>query len=223
MSRLELRGINIRVGEFKVADINLDIEGYFVLMGHTGSGKSLLAKAICGLLQVESGSVLLDERNLTGLEPRRRRIGYVPQDSGLFPHLNVHQNICFSRNSDADEIIESLKLEPLLKRMPAGLSGGERQKVALARALVSRPQVLILDEPVSALDRSSRRATCELLKLIHAEFELTTVHISHSWSETLLMAQQVGVMAGGQLLQSGTPVELTASPVNSEVADIVAS
>ncbi|MBM4025741.1 MAG: ABC transporter ATP-binding protein [Planctomycetes bacterium] len=220
MNALEVIDLTLRAGSFTVQDISLTVaEGeYFVLMGMTGCGKSLLLKAVCGLAQIARGRVRLRGRDITGLEARFRNIGYVPQDGGLFPHLDVLRNITFpltvagmkpvAARSAVEGIVASLGLEELLVRSVAYLSGGERQKVALARALARKPELLVLDEPVCALDEPTRRDTCRELRRVQEEFAVATVHVCHSRDEAALVSDRVGVMCEGRLLDTGTLQEL---------------
>jgi molybdate/tungstate transport system ATP-binding protein len=212
MNGLQVFDLRIQAGNFVVNEINLTISSgeYFMLMGHTGAGKSLLMKAICGLQPVEKGRILIDNEDITSLEPRSRHIGYVPQDSGLFPHLDVKGNISFAldllgvQQTDAKKRVETLAektgIVHLLDRRIRGLSGGERQKVALARALTRNPRLLLLDEPVSALDEQSRTEICSLLKRVHLEHHLTTLHICHNRSEAEMLGDRVGIMNAGHLV-----------------------
>jgi len=200
-------------------------------MGPTGSGKSLMIKSICGLARLKAGKVLLDGRDVTDLPARKRRVGYVPQDSGLFPHLNVERNIAFPlglaqrrsarRGKRVWPVAASLGIEHLLARRTPTLSGGERQKVALARALVARPKLLVLDEPVSALDEPTRRETCELLLRVQRQYKLTTLHICHSRSEAQQVADRVGVLSAGKLAQVGRLDRIAAAPANEAVARLL--
>jgi ABC-type sugar transport system ATPase subunit len=229
MNALEVIDLNLRAGSFAVQDVSFAVgEGeYFVLMGMTGSGKSLLLKAVCGLTQVTRGRVRLHNRDITALEARCRGIGYVPQDGGLFPHLDVLRNIIFpltvagmkraAARAAVEEIVASLALEKLLARSVAYLSGGERQKVALARALARRPELLVLDEPVCALDEPTRRDTCRALRRVQKEFGVATVHVCHSRDEAVLVSDRVGVMCEGRLLDIGTLAELTTASKHAAV------
>lgn len=177
-------------GDFRLRDVNLQVAAgeYFVLLGPTGSGKSLLLKCLCGLVRAVSGTICVNGQDVTHLEPRRRRIGYVPQDCGLFPHMDVAHNIAFPLRARGRSLREALArvtplaqalgIEPLLDRSPVGLSGGESQKVALARALASRPQLLLLDEPVSALDEPSRKEACSELRRVQEQFGIAHTRLS---------------------------------------------
>jgi ABC-type sugar transport system ATPase subunit len=220
MNALEVVDLTLHAGSFAVQNVSLTVgEGeYFVLMGMTGSGKSLLLKAVCGLAQVSGGRVRLHNRDITALEARLRKIGYVPQDGGLFPHLDVLRNVIFpltvagvkraAARSAVEGIVASLGLEKLLARSVAYLSGGERQKVALARALARQPELLVLDEPVCALDEPTRRDTCRELRRVQKEFGVATVHVCHSRDEAALVSDRVGVMCEGRLLDVGTLEDL---------------
>lgn len=226
---LELKKLSIQAGNFCVLDINLSVrrKDYFVLMGETGAGKSLLVKAICGLITAEKGQVIIDGKDVTAAEPKDRQIGYVPQDSALFPHLNVERNLTFGlevagmRRSKAkraiEKIVETLSIRHLLNRSTINLSGGEQQKVTLGRALARKPKLLLLDEPVSALDEPTRYEICETLRLVQHEFDLMTIHICHNIEEARLVAERIGIMAQGRLVQVGTLSELIENPSNDHV------
>ena len=212
MSGLELQHVTLQAGAFTVSDVTLTVRtgAYFMLMGHTGAGKTLLLKAICGLQPVGSGRICIDGEDVTDLEPRARRIGYVPQDSALFPHLDVRANIAFALDlqqlspaeiaTRTETMADNLGVAHLLSRRIRGLSGGERQKVAMARALVRHPRLLLLDEPVSALDEKSRDEICALLKRIHREHHLTTIHICHNRAELERLGDCVGLLNAGRLV-----------------------
>lgn len=206
MTGLRVESLCLRAGKFELRDFSLELEGhkYFVLMGRNGTGKSLLLKAICGVIEVESGSIVLNGRDITWEEPRFRNIGYVPQTTALFPHLDVRRNIMFPlevtgvKKKDAalrfDPLVERLCIEPLLDRSVINLSGGERQRVALARALVCEPQLLVLDEPVSALDEEARHETCLMLKRVQSEFSIMTIHVCHNRIEAELVSDEIHFM-----------------------------
>ena len=220
MSALVVENVNLQAGSFCLRDLSFSIEEseYFVIMGMTGSGKSLLLKAVCGLAALTSGSIKICGRDVTDLAPRCRRIGYVAQDAGLFPHLNVLDNIIFplmvrgvNKNSavrEVEDIVASLSIGHLLSRSVINLSGGERQKVALARALACKPQLLVFDEPVSALDEPSRYETCSELRKVQQQFKIATLHVCHSREEAKQLSDRIGVMCGGRLVASGTMTDL---------------
>jgi ABC-type sugar transport system ATPase subunit len=212
MNGLEIRNLELRAGNFILNDIDLAASDgeYFILMGHTGAGKSLLMKAVCGLQPIENGRILIHGRDVTDLAPRIRGIGYVPQDSGLFPHLDVKGNVAFALDllgvdrreieEKVSRMAEEIGITHLLPRRVNGLSGGERQKVALARALTRNPRLLLLDEPMSALDEKSRKDISSLLKRVHREHHLTTLHICHNRSEAEMLGDRVGTMNAGRLV-----------------------
>ncbi len=227
---IRVRGLDLRIGTFALRGLSLDVAqgDYFVLLGPTGSGKTLFIECLCGLLRPDAGSIEIGGRDVTALAPRLRGIGYVPQHQGLFPHLSVADNIAFplrARRWPRDmmrertgPLVDLLGIGHLLGRWPAHLSGGERQKVALARALAPRPEVLLLDEPVSALDESSRERLCRELRRIHEELHVTTLHVSHSVEEALSTGNRAGVMNDGQVVQTGALTELLRRPASEFVA-----
>ncbi|HOX37570.1 MAG TPA: ABC transporter ATP-binding protein [Candidatus Brocadiia bacterium] len=227
---LQVQGLRYRAGNFALQEVSLDIEAgeYFALLGPTGSGKTLLIQNICGLIRADGGSILIEGRDVTRLAPRMRDIGYVPQDYGLFPHLNVERNVVFGLRArgvpmrEARErirgLVETLQLGRLLNRSTRGLSGGERQKVALARALAIRPKLLMLDEPVSALDESIRQTVCAELCRLQRELRIATVHVTHSFEEALAVSDRAGIMREGRLVQTGPMSQLMRRPADEGIA-----
>jgi len=232
MNALEITGLSMQAGRFRVGDLSLCIaEGeYFTLMGQNGSGKSLLLKAVCGLARIETGRICIHDKDVTKLEPRFRGVGYVPQDGGLFPHLTVQRNIAFpltargvawgEAEAGAAEAVETLGLENLLSRKIHGLSGGERQKVALARALACRPCLLILDEPVCALDEPTRYEICTELRRVQKAFNIATLHVCHSRAEAEQVSDRVGVMHAGKLIEVGVLATLMSESGHKSVQRI---
>jgi molybdate/tungstate transport system ATP-binding protein len=226
---LRLRDVTLRAGNFRLHPVSLDVAAgeYFVLMGPTGSGKSLLVQAVCGLVRIESGGIAIGGKDVTVAESRFRRVGYVPQTAALFPHLSVARNVSFGlevRGTGRRQaprkvapIVEMLGLAHLMGRSTVNLSGGETQKVALARALACDPKLLILDEPVSALDEPTRREICPLLRQVQQQFGVATVHVCHSREEAAAVADRVGVMSAGRLAQTGSLAELAADPADEAV------
>ncbi|NOY81646.1 MAG: ABC transporter ATP-binding protein [Kiritimatiellaeota bacterium] len=220
---IEARNIRLRLGEFVLDDVSLRVNRheYFVLVGPTGAGKSVLLECLAGLLRPSSGRVLLDGEDVTGLPPEARRLGYVPQDYALFPHLNVRENLEFGlRVSGRDSEIATrvpalaklLGVTHLLARSPVHLSGGEKQRVALGRALAIEPRVLLLDEPLAALDAATRRNIGSELRRIHDETGITCIHISHNFDEMIHLADRVALMSAGRILQVGCPADLLRRP-----------
>ncbi len=230
---IDVRGLNFSVGTFALKDVALRVEEgeYFVVLGPTGSGKTLLLECLCGLNRIDSGRVEIAGTDVTDLEPRARGIGYLPQDYALFPHKTVRQNVAFGLEvqgesasavrSSADELMGLVGVEHLAERLPANLSGGEKQRVALARALAIRPRALFLDEPVSAVDEQSRDTLCRELKALQRATATTTVHVCHNFSEMLTVADRVAVLKDGRVVQVGTPVEVVERPRDRFVAEFV--
>ncbi len=218
--------ICFRVGTFQLQGLSLDIAKgeYFVLLGPPGSGKTIFLECLCGLKKVESGRIHIDRRDVTDLEPRTRGIGYVPQDYALFPHLSVEQNIAFGLRAHGysdmkvDETADLLGIRRLLSRRIDGLSGGEKQRVALARALVLKPRILLLDEPVCALDEVTRQEVCAQLLAIQRRLGLTTVHVSHNLEEAFSVADRAAILHDGVLQQVGSLNNLLRKPDSEFVA-----
>jgi len=221
---MRIDNLRFEIGAFALRDISLEIasDEYFVLLGPTGSGKTLLLKCLAGLIRPDSGHITIDERDVTHLVPRLRNVGYVPQDYGLFPHMDVLANITFAlrvRGTPPDaagrrveRLVDFLRLGHLLERSPVHLSGGERQRVALARALAIEPKLLLLDEPVSALDESMRDRVCSELRQIQQELRVATIHVSHNLEEALAVSDRAGVIYDGRLAQVGNIAELMNHP-----------
>lgn len=226
---ISIQNLKYHVGEFAL-DISLDLgdDEYFVLFGMTGCGKTSLLECLCGLRVPDSGKILMDDVDITNADPRLRGIGYVPQDGALFNHMTVYRNIAFSlsvRRVSRNEIDRKVKevskkfgIEHLLERHVRGLSGGERQRVALSRALVSDPKLLLLDEPVSALDEFTRDTSCRELIRLQREIKIPIIHVCHSVDEASLVATRLGVMRSGKLVQVGKTEELMEHPYDSYIA-----
>ncbi len=209
---IQLDHITWKTGDRVIlADVTIAIPAntYAVLMGSTGCGKTTLLEILCGLRSPTSGRVLLDNVDVTDLEPRERGIGYVPQDLALFPGLRVREQIGFAPklrgvppeelNQRVNRLAEQFGIAPLLDRLPDMLSGGEKQRVALARALAAQPKLLLLDEPLSALDESMRAEAVTLLQRVQSEHSLTVLHVTHSSSEAAALGHLHLRMAGGRL------------------------
>lgn len=227
---IRVTDLQLAIGSFRLGPIALEVADgdYFVLLGPTGMGKTLFIESLCGLIRPDGGRIEIDGRDVTSLPPRSRSIGYVPQHQGLFPHLSVLGNISFplrvrrvaaaERRKRLDPLIELLGIEALLDRWPATLSGGERQKVAIARALATKPRLLLLDEPVSALDEPTRERLCAELRRVHAQLRVTTIHVSHNIEEAFSVADHAGVLHEGRVAQHGPIEELLQRPASEFVA-----
>lgn len=228
---LRIENLAVDLGQFKLNDINLTLEtgDFFALMGPTGAGKSVLLEALVGLVPQTVGEIYVDGRKITNLPPEERGIGIVYQDYALFPHLSVLDNIRYGlkfhpqvESGDAvDDLVSLLGLGHLLYRYPATLSGGEQQRVALARALVVKPAILLLDEPLSALDPNFRQELRVHLKNLHAASGATFLMVTHDFSEALSLAQHATIMADGALEQVGTIEDIFRRPTTAVVADFV--
>ena len=204
MSGIEINNLCFKIGNFSIENYSLEIlKGeYFVLTGINGSGKSTLIKLIAGLYSPAAGSIKINGIDVGNIPPWKRNIGYLPQEGLLFPNKTVKENILFplemrrltktETNKVIDEIVDMLELFPLLNRKSQGLSGGEKQKACLARALVCKPDVLLLDEPVSAIDEKAKIIYCKKLKLLQKKLKITTLHVSHNSIETKLLADKIG-------------------------------
>jgi ABC-type sugar transport system ATPase subunit len=222
--------ISFRIGTFELQRLSINIARgeYFILLGPPGSGKTIFLECLCGLKKITSGRIYIDEHDVTNIEPRTRGIGYVPQDYALFPHLSVEQNIAFGlrirgcqgkeMQKKITETTEMLDIQGLLSRRIHGLSGGEKQRVALARALVLQPKVLLLDEPVCALDEVTRQEVCAQLLGIQRRLNLTTIHVSHNLEEAFTVADRAAILNGGVLQQVGSLDELVGKPNSDFVA-----
>lgn len=211
---ITLQEVSLRAGGFRLDNISVKIATatYAVLMGGTGQGKSTILEAICGLRSVASGRIWLGDRDVTDLAPGDRSIGYVPQDLALFPTMTVREHLEFAlrirhasvamRRQRVDELAPLLGISGLLDRLPRGLSGGEAQRVALGRALSFEPKVLILDEPLNALDETTRDRMCELLRRVQKKVGVTTLHVTHSRVEARWLADRLYRLERGVLRES---------------------
>jgi len=239
---VEIKGLWVELEGFRLCDVSLDIAAgeYFVVLGPTGTGKTVLLETIAGLHRPRQGCILLAGEDVTYAPPERRDIGFVYQDYALFPHLSVAGNIAFglrSRGMGQSAIEEHvatisrlLGIEHLLHRMPGTLSGGEAQRVALARALVVEPRLLLLDEPLSALDPETREALQRELGRIHRELGTTTLHVTHDFEEAVALGDRIAVLREdrlddssreGRIVQVGTPEDIFRRPANEFVARFV--
>lgn len=227
---LSLRGVYKSLGEFRLEDVSLDVgEGeYFVVLGPSGAGKTILLQVVAGILRPDRGSVYIGGVDVTSEPPEKRNVGYLPQSYALFPHLSVADNIAYGLRvrgvprgealERAREIAVRLGIEHLLHRKPRTLSGGEQQRVALARALAVNPRLLLLDEPLSAVDPVLRTELRDYLRELHRSLSLTFVHVTHDFSEALSMADRIAVLNRGRVEQVGTPHEVFYRPATEFVA-----
>ncbi len=230
---VELEGIAIEFPGFSLGglDLTVDTGEFSILMGPTGAGKSLALEAIAGLLPVSGGKIRIKGIDVTNLPPEKRGVGIVYQDFALFPHLTVIENIKYglryqrkkNRLSTARirELMENTGIEHLSGRNVTTLSGGEKQRVALVRALSTGPSVLLLDEPLSALDRETRDDIRRLLKKLHKETSTTFLMVTHDFTDALFLGQRAAVINNGRIEQAGSVREIFARPKNLFVAGFV--
>lgn len=232
---LELKEIkkSFTEGEAVLDNISLEIsKGEFItLLGSSGCGKTTTLRIIAGLEQLDAGSVWLDGREVTGLEPNQRDVNTVFQNYALFPHMNVAENIGYGLKlkkvpkseikKKVSQMLELVQLEGYEKRKPSELSGGQKQRVAIARALVNNPKVLLLDEPLGALDLQLRRAMQIELKHLQKKLGITFIYITHDQEEAINMSDRIAVMRDGRIEQIGTPDEIYNHPKTSYVATFV--
>jgi molybdate/tungstate transport system ATP-binding protein len=219
--------------EFKINDVTLEINEneYFVFLGPSGSGKTMLLELIAGMWAPDAGKIYINNQDVTNLPSEKRGVGFVYQNYMLFPHKTVFENIAFGLNirkvdkkeikQKVGELMELFGISHLAHRLPRTLSGGEQQRTALARALIIRPKVLLMDEPLSALDRITREELIREFKKIHEEFEITIIQVTHNFDEALQLAERIAIIKKGTVSQVGTTDEVFRRPKDEFVADFV--
>jgi spermidine/putrescine transport system ATP-binding protein len=229
---LRLEQVTKRFGSFvAVDDLSLTIPSgsFFALLGPSGCGKTTTLRMVAGLEDPSAGSILIGDDDVTGSKPYKRPVNTVFQSYALFPHLDIFENVAFGLRRrgakdlkrQVEEALELVELSSMARRKPAQLSGGQQQRVALARAIVNRPAVLLLDEPLGALDLKLRRQMQIELKRIQTEVGLTFVHVTHDQEEAMTMADSIAVMNSGRIEQLGTPGELYEAPETTFVANFL--
>ncbi len=233
MSFLEVRDLHIALGDFQLRGITLDLEqgDYSCIIGPTGAGKTILLECLIGFYRPDRGRLVLEGRDITGMAPEKREIGIVYQDYALMPHMNVFENIDYGlRKKEPDksvreqairEMTASLHINHLLEREPTTLSGGEQQRVALARSLVVRPKLLLMDEPFSALDPGTRRSMRRMMREVIGRYGTTVIHITHDLDDAWSLADKVAFFRDGELNQFGGLDEIFHRPANRFIADFV--
>jgi ABC-type Fe3+/spermidine/putrescine transport system ATPase subunit len=230
---LAVTGLTAQAGGFGVGPLDLAVPAsqVLVLLGPSGAGKTVLLDTIAGLRPARAGQIRLAGADITAMPPERRRIGVVFQDAALFPHLPVRENIAFGLRASRpasrtaadgiDPLLHRLGISHLAARSPRTLSGGERQRVALARALAINPDLLLLDEPLSALDQPSREDLRALLQQILASLDIPAIHVTHDRDEALAVGDRLAIIAAGQLRQTGPASVVTAAPADPDVARLL--
>ncbi|MDZ7743869.1 MAG: ABC transporter ATP-binding protein [Bacteroidota bacterium] len=226
---LKIEGLNKRFRNFQLQDVGLEVEEgeYFILLGKSGSGKSLLLEILAGLQTADSGSIILNNREISRVDIRKRNIGLLFQDYAIFPHLNVFENIAyplktkhFSKIQIRDKVRSlamDFEIEHLLSRKTTKLSGGEKQRVALARTLAMEPKLLLLDEPLASLDVQLKQEIRKLFRKIKRDGQ-TVIHVTHDYEEAILLADKVAVINQGKIVQSGKTADVFHHPINEFVA-----
>ncbi|MCI6927362.1 ABC transporter ATP-binding protein [Butyricicoccus porcorum] len=234
MAYIEFRNIDKFYGENHVLkNVNLNIEkGQFVtLLGPSGCGKSTLLRCLSGLEEISSGQIIMDGKDITGLEPKDRNIGMVFQHYSLFPNMTVEENIAFGLkmkkkpqdeiDSKVKEVMEMVELTGKEKAYPVSLSGGQQQRVALARSIVQQPKVLLLDEPLSAIDAKLRKALQQSIREVHKKLGLTSIFVTHDQDEAMVMSDTIHLFHDGKIEQSSDPIGMYTAPVSKFAATFI--
>ena len=222
---ISLQLVNAKAGSFRLTDITFDVPqgSYGVVIGPAGSGKTTLLETIAGVVKTTSGRIMLGGEDLTGAPPERRRLGIVYQHAFLFPHLTVQQNVRYGAlgESIADDVAERFAVKDLYERPVASLSGGERQLVAIARGLARRPEVLLLDEPFSALDPRTRLFARRQLRALYYERRFTVLQVTHDFAEAGMLGDIAIVLDRGRVVQQGDPEDVFRRPASPYIADFL--
>ncbi len=231
---IRIENVTKKFGDFTAIDnLSLDIykSEFFSLLGPSGCGKTTLLRMLAGFENVTDGRILVDGEDMSDIPPHLRPINMMFQSYALFPHMTVEKNIAFGLKQDklpddvinqrVEEMLELVELTKFAKRKPNQLSGGQSQRVALARSLAKSPKLLLLDEPLGALDKRLREQTQFELMDIQEKLEVTFVIVTHDQEEAMTVSSRIGVMESGNLIQVATPTEIYEAPVNKDVADLI--
>jgi ABC-type sugar transport system ATPase subunit len=222
---IQVKNLNIKLGEFRIKNVELKVKKseFLVLLGPTAAGKSVIIEAIAGVKPIQSGKIMVNNHDITQLKPEHRNISICYQDYNLFPHMNVRNNICYGLRFKKDRhnpqyqknfqaLVDLLKIGDILERLPLNLSGGEQQRVSLARGLIGNPDVLLLDEPLSALDPNIKSTIQEELKNIHKTLHTTIIMVTHDFIEANYLAERVAIVHEGEIIQQGYLEEIFQKP-----------
>ncbi len=230
---IEIEALELNLGEFILKDFYLKIKKgeYYVLLGPSGVGKTVLLETIAGFHKLKRGRIILNGIDVTEVPPEGRNIAYVPQTLGLFPHLNVEENILFGARAkkmdmkdalmNVHKLVEIFRISDLLKRYPDELSEGEKRRVALARALVVKPELLLLDESLSSLPPLQKNQLQHFIKSLHEDMKFTALHVTHDFEEAFLLGDVVSVFLEGRLQQTGKRNEIYFHPKTRSVAEFL--
>ncbi len=231
---IQIENVTKKFGDFTAIDnLSLDIykNEFFSLLGPSGCGKTTLLRMLAGFEKITDGKILLDGEDISEIPPHLRPINMMFQSYALFPHMTVEKNIPFGLKQDkmpenlinqrVEEMLELVELTDFAKRKPNQLSGGQSQRVALARSLAKRPKLLLLDEPLGALDKRLREQTQFELMDIQEKLKVTFVIVTHDQEEAMTVSSRIGVMDSGNLIQVATPAEIYEAPINKDVADFI--
>ena len=221
---IDIENLSIDLGEFHLRDISLHIHDgeYMVLLGPTGAGKTVLVECIVGIHRPDAGRILIDGRDATRLYPEERNVGFVPQDYALFPNMTVAENIAYGLKARrlpkaeiaerAERMMRLLEVEHLRARLPLNLSGGEKQRVALARTIVPEPEIMLMDEPLSSLDTVLKSEIQDMIVRLVRKLKVTLIYVTHDREEALAMADKIVVLINGCIIQTGSASDLLENP-----------
>jgi molybdopterin-binding protein len=222
---IDVRALGARVGTFELRDVSFTVPtgSYGVVIGPAGSGKTTLLETIAGIIPQRAGALVLNGRDMAGVPPEQRGIGFVYQHGYLFPHLTVERNVLYGAADPAfaREVAERLGADALFDRAVRGLSGGERQLVAIARALAAKPSVLLLDEPFSALDPRRRTQVRRTVRTMHREMGMTVLQVTHDFTEAGLLGDVAILLDAGRVLQWGPPERVFREPASPYIAEFL--
>lgn len=230
---IEFDRVSIALGDFLLDEVSLSIkkEDYYCIMGPSGAGKTIILEAIAGLLVPDDGRILYNGEDVRDIPPEKRRIGLVYQDYSLFPHMNVQKNIAFGMRmrhlpdheitSRVRQLMHQFGIEHIASRAPLTLSGGEQQRVAIARALAIEPELLLLDEPLSALDPVTREQFIDELRTLHRDRGLTIVHVTHDRRDAVSLGSRMAMIIDGHLVQEDRVGTIFSSPCGEQVARFI--